>query len=106
MKVTTGKESYKSGVTLYPPAFRVWVVIPLKRLLLFLPPAYVVRGKVLFSQVSVCPHLGGGGGYLPSGQRGLPTFPGLDRGVPNFPVGGGGPTFPGGGYLPWWGYLP
>ena len=29
-----------------------------------LPPAYVVRGKVLFSQVSVCPHLwGGGGGY-------------------------------------------
>ena len=66
--------------------------------------------KVLFSQVSVCSHLGGGG-YLPSGQGGsgwwgwylpwpewgvptlagvgvptlvgVPTFPGLDGGVPS-----------------------
>ena len=42
-----------------------------------LPAAYVVRGKVLFSQVSVCSHLGGlptfqvlGGGYLLSGLGG------------------------------------
>ena len=39
-----------------------------------LPPAYVVRGNVLFSQVSV--NIFGGGGVTP--------FPGLDG------VGGGG----------------
>ena len=63
-----------------------------------LPPAYVVRGKVLFSQVSVCPHLGGvptfrvGDTYLPRSGRGVHTLP-----------GGGVPTFPGldeVGYLP------
>ena len=66
-----------------------------------LPPAYVVQGKVLFSQVSVCPHLGGvptfkvGGGSYP-GWGG--TYPGegvptLVRGVPTLVRG----------YLPWWG---
>ena len=44
-----------------------------------LPPAYVVRGKVLFSQVSVCPHLGGG--THPADGGGTP-FPGLDGGYP------------------------
>ena len=77
-----------------------------------LPPAYVVRGKVLFSQVSVCPHLRGSI-YLPG--RGVPTFPGLDGEVPTFPGGGRGGYLPSqvwtggyppsqvGGYLPWWG---
>ena len=66
-----------------------------------LPPTYVVRGKVLFSQVSVCSHLGGvppfrGGGYPPSKMGS--TYLGrwgtyLGRVVPTLA----------GGYLPWWG---
>ena len=73
--------------------------------LAFLPTAYVVRGKVMFS---VCPHLGGGGGRgLPEpgparerggvtrarssqGTGGLPE-PGPAGGVPEpGPAGGGG----------------
>ena len=67
-----------------------------------LPPAYVVRGKGLFSQVSVCSHL-----------RGVLTFLGGGVGLPTFPVGGGGGStylprqggtyLPRQGYLPWWG---
>ena len=51
---------------------------------IYLPPAYIVRGKVLFSQVSVCPH---------------------PRGVPTFWVGGYLPSqvWTGGYPLPWWG---
>ena len=63
---------------------------PILERLCLLPPVYVVRGKVLFSQVSVCPHLGG---YLPSGVRGVPTFPGLEGGT-YLPRSGQG------GYLP------
>ena len=60
----------------------------------FLPPAYVVRGKVLFSQVSVCSHLRGGG---------VTPFPGaVGRGVGSTPFPGpggraGGTPFPGPG---------
>ena len=61
-----------------------------------LPAAYVVRGKVLFSQVSVCPHLGGGG--VPTfWAGGVPTFPGLEGGT-YLPRSGWGGT-----YLPRWG---
>ena len=42
-----------------------------------IPPAYVVRGKIPFSQVSVSPHLGGGT-YLPGGGGG--TYSDLDGG--------------------------
>ena len=50
--------------------------------LAFLPPAYEVGGKLLFSQV--CPHLRGGGGvhhqWSGRGVRGVVTlFPGQDR---------------------------
>ena len=47
-----------------------------------LPPAYVVRGKVLFSQVSVCQHLGG----VPTFRMVGGTYSGLDG-------GGGGGTY-------------
>ena len=58
-----------------------------------LPPAYEVRGKVLFRQVSVCSHFGEG-----------------ERGVPH-PANGGGGTHPnpGGGWVPHpadWGEVP
>ena len=66
----------------------------------FLPPAYEVRGKVLFSQVSVCLLTFQGGGY---------PIPGLDGGWGGTPsqvwmVGGGGiPGLDGGGYpRSWW----
>ena len=79
-----------------------------------LPPAYVVRGKVLFSQVSVCQHLGGGvptfrvvGGdtYSALDRRGVPTLARVG-GVPTqLWVGGGVPTLARvGAYLPWPGW--
>ena len=55
----------------------------------FLPSAYIVRGKVLFSQVCLFTFGGGGGTYL------------LGRGVPTFQSGGGGTYLGRGGYLPW-----
>ena len=67
----------------------------------FLPPASVGRGKVLFSQVSACPHLGGGGlpiFQLIGGRRGLITYLPADWGVPTFHL-----MIEGGGtYLPAW----
>ena len=72
-------------------------------------------GKVLFSQVSVCPHQGGGtylrlGGGLPTLDRG--KGPALDGGwVPNLDQSGGVPTLDRGsgshlkwGYVPWTGW--
>ena len=38
----------------------------------YLPPAYEVRGKVLFSQVSVCPHFWGGDPIQPVARGGVP----------------------------------
>ena len=49
--------------------------------------AYVVRGKVLFSQVSVCSHLWE-----------IPPSPGTGRGVPPSQVQVGGTPFPGPGW--------
>ena len=60
----------------------------------FLPPAYVVRREVMFSQVCVCSTFGGGGGYpiqlMGGGGGGVPhlsspggyPIPGLDGGYP------------------------
>ena len=75
---------------------------------LFLPPTYVVRGKVLFSQVSVCLHLRGylpwmGGGGVPT-LDGRGTYLGWERGTL---LGWlkGIPTLDGlRGYLPWMGW--
>ena len=49
-------------------------------------------GKVMFS-FCLSVHTSRGGGYLPSGQGGVPTFLGLDGGY--LPPGWGVPTFPG-----------
>ena len=76
----------------------------------FLPPAYEVRGKVLFSQVSVSSHYRGG---TPSQVRGVPHPVGVGvphprsrwgRGVPH-PAGGGTPCQVQVGDTPfsWWG---
>ena len=73
-----------------------------------LSPAYVVGGKVI---VLVCVSVHttrGGGTYLlgrgryPPSRVGGTYLPRSGWGVPTFPVGGG-PTFPGRGYLPWQG---
>ena len=68
---------HKNGIT-----FSTFKLIVITR---HLPPAYVVRGKVLFPQVSVCSHLCvWGGGALSSWQWGT-SFPGLDGGGYPFP---------------------
>ena len=64
----------------------------------FLPPAYGVRGKVLFLQVSVCPHFGGGRGTPSQVQVGGGGVPHprsrwgtqSSRGYPILGPGGGG----------------
>ena len=58
-------------------------------------------GKVLFSQVSVCSHFGGGGAYLPADEGYLP-FSHLGVGVPTFQPSGRVLIFQlmGGTYLP------
>ena len=78
------------------------MIVKTKRCLLesnLLPPAYVVRGKVLFSQVSVCSHLGGGGTYLPGRWGGVPTLRSGWGGVPTQLWTGGGTYLGQGGYL-------
>ena len=81
------------------------------------PPAYVVRGKVLFSQVSVCSHLGGrvptfwvGGTYsqvLMGGRVPTQVWVGGGTYLPRSGRGGGVPTqVLMGGYLPWQGKYP
>ena len=62
-----------------------------------------MTGGYIFT-LCVCPHLGGGGGYLLrsgwgggvptlAGVGGVPTFPGLGGGVPTFPGLDGGGTY-------------
>ena len=95
--------------------WKIAVFHGIKRPSLFLPPAYVVRGKVMFS-VCLSVHtrggvptfwmvgggtysqvwMEGGGTYLPrSGWGGVPTLRSGWGWVPTFPGPGGG-----GGYLP------
>ena len=57
--------------------------------LLFLPPAYVVRGKVIFIPGNVCLFTLGGGTLSSLGQGGDPN-PALDGGVPNPALDWGG----------------
>ena len=70
--------------------------------IIYLPPAYVVRGTVLFSQVSVCSHLEGG---VPTFQAGeyLPSQVWMGGTPSNWRVGGEGlyplPRSGQGGYL-------
>ena len=68
-----------------------------------LPPAYVVRREVVFSQACICPR-GGGGGLLPSSVIGPvpgPVWGGGGKGTPTPdgvpPRGGGGGGYAAGG---------
>ena len=68
-----------------------------------LPPVYIVRGKVLFSQVSVCSHLQGGYPLPRSRQGGGYPLPRSrwEEGAPSQVLVGGTPyRGPGRGYVP------
>ena len=63
----------KTKFTLYFLGFTWDDSVKLCMSLIFLPPVYEVRGKVLFSQVSVCPYFGRGVPHPADGGAGTPS---------------------------------
>ena len=90
------------------PAAVEWILFHFLHLLKseYLPPAYEVRGKVMFSHMSVCVSVHNQEYSRIRNQWGYAPLPGLDRGMPPVWTGSGTPSGLDGGTPVWtgWGY--